>query len=648
LRRPAEALAPGTVLGAYTVVRRLGAGGYGTVYLAREREGGPCALKLLSLKGVGRRAETEVSILLRLRHLAHPHVVRLLSHVLWPAAAPEFLVIVMEYVRGRAVDTWAREENPSARAVARVVRDVARALGAVHGEGVVHRDVKPSNVLVRQEDGSAVLADFGVGGYPGAPGLTLASLPPGTPEYLSPEVWAHHRAHAGVPGARYASGPADDLWALGVTLYWLLTDRYPFDAPDDPAWVDAVLTRVPAAPHELNARVPEALSRVCLRLLEKASEARYPDARALEAALEEALAGADAAWDVALCDFHDVHTATTKGPVADVRVWANAPARPPRRGPRPKPEAALVAVEEEGAPRDEAAAAPSEADAAAGVEAVAPAAAGPVPADEEPARPVVATAPRQRRAPAWRSPLAVVGLALGLGALGAWWGAPRPPAGHAVPPEARAVQEVAPPASPPDAGLAAAPPQPASTAAAAASPAAPGSEGAPMQKPLPPLSLLKPVKKTLVVGACLAAACSSAPQVRPRPSPEACPAGAARAMNDLGFKEWEPYDGIFTGYTDPDIIFMRAGGRQVRLMDRVSEKLRGGRAIFNCRFYLSNRMYGRCTSVTPEGGSTYPVCLEVVDRDGGTGLTLLEGTEPGADVVQVGNAFYLRRVTEFD
>lgn len=179
LNPPSPSIAPGTVVGGYTVERKLGAGGYGTVYLAREREGGLFALKFLPVEEAGRWAEREVSILLRLQHLSHPHVVRLLSHTLWPVAEePEFLVIVMEYVRGAPLDTWAREVNPTARAVAGVARDVAGALAAVHGEGVVHRDVKGSNVLVRAEDGRGA-GGLRRGWLPGRAGHHPPPLPPG-------------------------------------------------------------------------------------------------------------------------------------------------------------------------------------------------------------------------------------------------------------------------------------------------------------------------------------------------------------------------------------------------------------------------------------------------------------------------------------
>jgi serine/threonine-protein kinase len=142
-----------------------------------------------------------------------------------------------------------------------------------------------------------VLVDFGAAGYEGAPRLT-AVLPPGTPEYRSPEALRFAREDEGVDC--YPAGPGDDLWALGVTTYFILTRELPFGDRRSRGMNHAILHETPPAPHELNPRVPPALSRVCMRMLEKAPEARYADAEALADALEEAAAPADGPWLVSL------------------------------------------------------------------------------------------------------------------------------------------------------------------------------------------------------------------------------------------------------------------------------------------------------------------------------------------------------------
>jgi predicted Ser/Thr protein kinase len=346
----------GTVVGGYTVTRWLGAGGWGCVYEA-ELDGQRYALKFVPLgrRGWGQR---EATILLRLQHLEHPHVVKLVAYTQWPVAEPRWLVLVMDFVQGRPLPRWAEEDNPTARQVARVVADVARGLEAVHGEGVVHRDIKGANILVRQEDGRAVVVDFGVGGYEGAPSLTPYVLPFGTPQYQAPEAWAYALAQEGRTAPRYVPGPKDDLWALGVTLYELLTARLPFVAEDELGVGETIIHHQPPTPREVNGRVPEGLSRICMRLLEKAPEARYARAAEVVREVEEALGGAGGEWDAPLCEGYGPSTATTEGRAEVVgrgdavgwEAWAHEAALPPRRGRKPVEEEATPVLPEAGVP----------------------------------------------------------------------------------------------------------------------------------------------------------------------------------------------------------------------------------------------------------------------------------------------------------
>ncbi|HZI07311.1 MAG TPA: serine/threonine-protein kinase [Archangium sp.] len=331
-----------TLVGGYLLEARRGQGGFGTVYRARSEER-LYAVKFIPLRHARTWGTREMEVLLRLKPQG---IASLEGHGYWPVHAPRFLYIVTRYVAGRTVSAWARERNPTARQVARLLLELARVLVAVHRAGVVHADVKGANVLVRDEDGEVILVDFGAATYEGAPPLTT-QLPPGTPHYRSPEALRFRRQHR--RGESYHSTPGDDLWALGVLLCWLLTGTWPFDVTEP----DAALHQEPVPPHERNPRVPEALDAVCLRLLAKTPEARYAEARAVVAALEEALAGADARWDVPLCDAYGPDTATTPVEVeldteeATARLERLAAYReqhPPARGRPVPPEEASTLV----------------------------------------------------------------------------------------------------------------------------------------------------------------------------------------------------------------------------------------------------------------------------------------------------------------
>jgi len=343
-RQPLPVLALGTEVAGYEVVRRLGAGGYGTVYLAHGSTT-LVALKVLPLESSRGWEEREVDVM---RRLKHPGVVRLLGYVDWPEGQPRLRVLIMEYVKGLPLDESVRRSNPSALGVVELLLPLLEGMGAMHTAGVLHRDVKASNILVRAEDGKPVLVDFGAGAYTGAPPLTTSVLPPGTPEYRSPEAWDFFRHHMGEEGMRYQPTPADDLWAVGVQLYWILTDRLPFTGRDFLAIGSAVLHERPVPPRELNPWVPEALERVCLRMLEKDPSARYADAREVRRALSALRVEADDSWHEPLFEPHGPHNATT-GPQErlaegqDLQLRLSRLARqPPRRGEEPTQEATPV------------------------------------------------------------------------------------------------------------------------------------------------------------------------------------------------------------------------------------------------------------------------------------------------------------------
>ncbi|HEX8435122.1 serine/threonine-protein kinase [Archangium sp.] len=349
-------LPPGTRIGGNVVEAVLGSGSYGTVYRVRGPDGHRAALKLLPLEeGSVRtgRAWRELSLGMCLHH---PNLVRQLGAGQWPESEPRFLWLKFELIEGPTLEEWGQRPGRTPGEVVERVMEVARGLAVAHDARVVHRDVKEDNILVSDGTGQAVLVDFGAGYHEGDATLTKGMFPPGAPCYRAPEAWAFGRAHADVPGAHYRAGPGDDLYALGVVLYRLLTGRFPFRLTDEGGVdVEAVLHRVPLPPHLVNPRVPRDVEAVCLRLLEKRPEARYPSAVALYEALETLKAGADAAWRVPL---HGERRAAGKRRRRRARVlvgtgvglavalgcwWLTSGQEVAPRGPAPEPARAVAA-----------------------------------------------------------------------------------------------------------------------------------------------------------------------------------------------------------------------------------------------------------------------------------------------------------------
>ena len=336
-RTPEDVVRPGDTVNGYSIERKLGAGGFGQVYLARQ-EGVACALKFIHPGSVGDWGWRELYILQRHEW---PHVVRLLGHFKWPTARPEYLVLVMEYVPGPTLDEWARDTNPSARTVVELLLPLTRALRDLHATGVFHRDVKGSNVLVRETDGAPVLVDFGAGTMRGVPRVTR-HLAPASTRYRSPEAVAFSLRADRAPGERYAYAATDELYALGVLLHVLLTDGYPFDGAEEDL-PGEILGEQPPSPCAHNPRVPPELGALCLRLLAKEPSARVQSAAALGMELEalRVKARGDPGWDVPLCDGWTVEERTTEEDPERTDTsrpeWLRRLSRHrPRRGPRPE------------------------------------------------------------------------------------------------------------------------------------------------------------------------------------------------------------------------------------------------------------------------------------------------------------------------
>ena len=259
----------GDLVGDYRIVDLIGNGGQGHVYRA-EASGRAYAVKFLD-PGLDRFGTREVQALMTLTELRLPGVVRFIACGRWPDRERGLLYVVMEYVEGLTLYDYVMVHNPSARKVGELVLSLGRTLIAVQEAGVLHRDVKRENIMVRLPSEEPVVLDFGLAALRGANSGEGFSQVTGTLEYLSPEAWRH----AGSEDARYRPTAKDEQWALGVTFYWLLTDRLPFGVREDPLMTRRVLREAPRPPHVLNPRVPPELGAVCMRLLEKNPEDRY-------------------------------------------------------------------------------------------------------------------------------------------------------------------------------------------------------------------------------------------------------------------------------------------------------------------------------------------------------------------------------------
>ena len=282
-------LPPGARVGPWRIVDRRGSGTYGAVYLAEgvaPEATGRVALKLAHHPWNARFGR-EAELLARLRH---PCVPRLFDQGEWLSSANlPHLYLAMELVEGIPLYEWAQAVRPSSRQVLQVLAGLARALEATHAVGGVHRDVKGDNVLVRLADSQPFLIDFGSGYYEGAPSLTWQVFPPQTPAYRSPEAYRFALDILKSPVKVYSPGPAEDVLALGVTGYKLVTGEYPpVPEPLDPRFhVWRTEGPGPQPAHELNPHCAPELIALISRMLSRQPRARG-SARELAESLERA------------------------------------------------------------------------------------------------------------------------------------------------------------------------------------------------------------------------------------------------------------------------------------------------------------------------------------------------------------------------
>ncbi|HEY8240305.1 MAG TPA: serine/threonine-protein kinase [Kiritimatiellia bacterium] len=269
-------------LGEYVIVDKLGHGSMATIFLAKDATGHEVALKIFQ-EGPGvsptmlERFRREAEAAKKLRR--HPNIMKVYA----TAKEGPYHYIVMEPIKNSKTFEDVLEVTPlSIEQIVRISVKIARALHYAHGRNIIHRDVKPSNIMI-DEFAEPLLTDFGVAALVDWPSFTLSGALTGTPLYMSPEQARGERV-----------GPPSDIYSLGVVLYEGLTGVLPYStqhAAPVKNVLEAVKTEAPRRPRFFRKDISPDLEAVILKALEKESAKRYPDGESFASDLERALAG---------------------------------------------------------------------------------------------------------------------------------------------------------------------------------------------------------------------------------------------------------------------------------------------------------------------------------------------------------------------
>ena len=266
---------PSEIAGRYVIEKKLGAGAFGTVYKAKDRElGRTVAIKTIRLEGLAASTSSLEDLLKRFKQEAqvaakfqHPNVVTLYDIGTWEGMS----YISMEFVDGVGLDGVIKRSGKMAtERAAAIGKQVAEALDAAHKRGIVHRDIKPANIMIEPGDHVKV-TDFGIAKDLGAAEhLTVTGSLLGTPSYMSPE-----QARGGAIDGR------SDLFSVGCILYEMVAGQRAFRGDSITALLFKIITEEPPSLRELDPTVSDEMLRIIAKALSKAPETRYQSGREL-------------------------------------------------------------------------------------------------------------------------------------------------------------------------------------------------------------------------------------------------------------------------------------------------------------------------------------------------------------------------------
>jgi sugar lactone lactonase YvrE len=267
----------GRQFGSYRVVAALGEGGMASVYKAYQ----PAVDRYVALKVLGRHLATDPQFLQRFRHeakiiaqLQHPHILPVFDF----GDADNYTFLTMPFVSGGTLADSMTNVPSSLDFAERVIQQVGSALDYAHAKGIVHRDIKPKNILI-DEGKNCLVADFGIARIAeGATRLTVTGSMLGTPAYMSPEQAAGEVADA-----------QSDLYSLGIMLYEMLTGRVPFKAETPVAVALKHLNAPLPSPRDFNPELSPLLERVVLKALARSKTDRFASGAAFAAAVSQAV-----------------------------------------------------------------------------------------------------------------------------------------------------------------------------------------------------------------------------------------------------------------------------------------------------------------------------------------------------------------------